>query len=271
LWTELELREKYNASRHTVRDAIKWLISRGLIETRPGQGTFVIERITPFVTTLTGDPTIASGGEGATYVEKAEPGGEADPDYDREVTASRRTPQSSSPKVEIQQASALLAEELGIAEGAPVVSRHQERSIDGTPWSLQTSFYPMTLVDGGAVPLIQARNIPQGTVAYLSESLGIKQVGWRDVIMVRAPDETEIAFFKLPDDGRVSVIATRRTGYDERGEPFRLTLSVYPADRNQFVVKVGVVPTTKRLPTVGFPRRQGYQRGGYCNRGVFTA
>ena len=47
LRTELELREKYNASRNTVRDAIKWLITRGLVETRPGQGTFVVQKIDP--------------------------------------------------------------------------------------------------------------------------------------------------------------------------------------------------------------------------------
>jgi DNA-binding GntR family transcriptional regulator len=34
LRTELELREHYGASRNTVRDAIKWLISLGLVETR---------------------------------------------------------------------------------------------------------------------------------------------------------------------------------------------------------------------------------------------
>ena len=56
LRTELELREHYNASRNTVRDAIKWLTSLGLVETKPGQGTFVVQKIDPFVTTLTGDP-----------------------------------------------------------------------------------------------------------------------------------------------------------------------------------------------------------------------
>ena len=54
--TENDLQQQYNASRNTVRDAIKWLITRGLVETRPGQGTFVTERITPFITPLTGDP-----------------------------------------------------------------------------------------------------------------------------------------------------------------------------------------------------------------------
>ena len=39
--TELELGERYEASRNTVRDAIKWLTAGGLVETRPGQGTFV--------------------------------------------------------------------------------------------------------------------------------------------------------------------------------------------------------------------------------------
>src|SRR5271156_4290125 len=56
LRTEIELRERYNASRNTVRDAIKWLTTLGLVETRPGQGTFVVKRIEPYVTTLTADP-----------------------------------------------------------------------------------------------------------------------------------------------------------------------------------------------------------------------
>ena len=68
LRTELELQEHYGASRNTVRDAIKWLTTLGLVETRPGQGTFVVKKIDPFVTTLTGDPTGPGGGtEGATY------------------------------------------------------------------------------------------------------------------------------------------------------------------------------------------------------------
>ena len=70
-------------------------------------------------------------------------------------------PQASQPRIEIQQASALLAGELSIEENAPVVCRHQERFIDGTPWSLQTSFYPMSLVDRGALRLIQAETSPR--------------------------------------------------------------------------------------------------------------
>jgi GntR family transcriptional regulator len=229
LRTELELREKYNASRNTVRDAVKWLITRGLVESRPGQGTFVVERISPFRTTLTGNPQTGFGG-GETHI------------YNLAVEAESRVPTASEVRVEIQQATDTFADHLDVKESSALVSRHQQRFIDGTPWSLQTSFYPMKLVEQGALRLIQATDIQPGAVSYLAEALDIKQVGWRDLITVRNPDETETAFFKLPEDGRVSVIETRRTAYDESGQPVRLTVSVYPADRNEFVVNVGKVP-----------------------------
>ena len=70
--TEIELRERYDASRNTVRDAMKWLITRGLVETRPGQGTFVVDKIVPFVTQLTGDPGTGRDDEGPVYVAEVE-------------------------------------------------------------------------------------------------------------------------------------------------------------------------------------------------------
>jgi GntR family transcriptional regulator len=241
LGTEPELGDKYRASRNTVRDAIKWLISRGLVESRPGQGTFVVEKITPFVTTLSGDPqTGFGGGDDNVYRGKEKI-------KEREAQRTR---------VEVQQADAMIAGELQLKEGDTVVSRHQSVSLKETPdspqvtpepskttpWSLQTSFYPMSLVENGALRLIQAPDIKEGTVKYLAETLGIKQAGWRDTITVRTPDEIETAFFKLPADGRVSVIETRRTAFNESGQPVRLTVTVYPADQHQFAVNVGRVP-----------------------------
>jgi GntR family transcriptional regulator len=58
----------------------------------------------------------------------------------------------------------------------------------------------------------------------------------------------ETAFFRLPDDGRISVVEQRRTAYSDDGRPVRLTVSVYPADRNQFSVVVGQVPDNARVP-----------------------
>ncbi len=220
--TELALREEYEASRNTVRDAVKWLMNLGLVETRPGQGTFVVEKIDPYVTQLTGDPSTGRDDEGPVYID--------------EVTAKRRSPTSTEPRVEIQQASGVIQGELHLPGGSTVVSRHQQRSIDGTPWSLQTSFYPMSLVEQGALQLIQAPNIEEGSVAYLGTELGLRQVGYRDKITVRAADGNETFVLQAGRRRPGSRVRGPETAFDEHGQPFRLTVSVYPADRNQFAV-----------------------------------
>src|SRR5262245_43953846 len=168
--TEIELMDRYDASRNTVRDAIKLLTIGSLVETRPGQGTFVVEKINPFITTLTADPQTGRGG------------GEEDV-YQAEVEAGGRKPTYSKPRVEVQEANAAVADAHRLEPGAQVVSRQQERFIDLTPFSLQTSFYPMHIVDRGATRLIQATDIEGGTVAYLAE-LKINQVGYRDSVEV---------------------------------------------------------------------------------------
>lgn len=228
LATEIDLREQYGASRNTVRDAIKWLTTLGLVETRPGQGTFVVKKVNPFVTTLTGD--LGSGSEDESLI------------YLAEVAASGRLPTSSEPRVEIQKATSVVARALRLDEGAQVVSRHQQRFLDDTPWSLQTTFYPMSLVERGATRLILPTNMPEGALAYLAAECGVQQVGYRDTIAVRPPDENEAWFFKLAADGRVSVFEIHRVGFDKNGYRMRLTITVYPADRNRFRVNVGKVP-----------------------------
>jgi len=232
---EPELKKLYNASRNTIRDAIKWLATNGLVETRPGQGTFVVDRIMPFVTTLSPDPeTGLGGGEGeAAFIEVRERG---------------RVPSRSAPRVEVQAAFGNVATRLHLAEGTQVLSRHWERFIDGTPWSLQTTFYPMRLVEQGAHMLLLPDDIPGGSVDYLRGALGLIQVGYRDRILVRAPDDKEATFFGLPDDGRISMISMMRTGYrasDAGPVPFRVTFTVLPADRNQLVINSGEVPAAR--------------------------
>jgi GntR family transcriptional regulator len=223
--TEGELMEDYGASRNTIREAIKQLVTPGLVETRAGQGTFVTEPPSPFVSTLSGDPRT---GETKVYID--------------EVERKGRKYSQTAPVVEVQRATAAVAESLRIPAGASVVSRHYQRFIDGTPWSLQTSFYPMSLVEKGAIKLIQPADIDEGAVEYMGQACGIKQASYRDSIAVRTPDETEITFFRLPADGRISVFEVYRTAFDEDGHRIRLTITVYPADRNRFVFKMGDVP-----------------------------
>lgn len=232
--TEQDLQKLYGASRNTIRDAIKQLTTLGLVETRPGQGTFVVPKIDPFVTTLTGEPSEGrGGGEGASYAS--------------EVKEQDRTPSVSSVQVEIQEASEGVAGGLWVPVGTEVISRHLKRYIDGTPWSLETSFYPGEFADRGADRLRKARDIDVGTVRYLRDTIGVRQVGFRDWITVRIPNATEMDFFKLHSDGRVAVVEIFRTAFDGNGQPMRLTITVFRSDRNQFIVDVGGVPRLKNL------------------------
>jgi GntR family transcriptional regulator len=224
--TELELRDQYDSSRNTIRDAIKRLTSQGLVETRPGQGTFVTRRIDPFVTILSGSLQELGGAEDAAYLS--------------EVSESQRRASKSIPKVEIQIPSDEVRRRLRLAPHTQVVSRHESRYIDEIPWSLQTTFYPMDFVTKGATRLLMATDIAEGAVSYLAESIGVKQVGYRDWITARVPDSNEQSFFGMAHDATVFEIF--RTGFDETGTPLRVTVTVWPADRNQFIVNVGDVP-----------------------------
>jgi regulatory GntR family protein len=103
LRTGLELRERYGASRNTVRGAIKWLTTLGLVEGCPGQGTFVLEKIDPFVATLAGD--------------RLGPGGDNQNANRSEVSEPWRVPSVSPVQVEIQKASEETAAGLWIPKG----------------------------------------------------------------------------------------------------------------------------------------------------------
>lgn len=225
--TEQEISDVWGASRSTVRDAIKQLTTRGLVEAHPGQGTFVRRKVNPIVTDLSATHDLGTGDEAQYYID---------------VRRQQRAPRSTVPRVEIQPATKLVASELGLAPGSQVVLRHQQRFVDDQPYSLQTSFYPMQLVTTrGASRLIEASDIQEGTVQYLRREFDIEQVGYRDVITVRTPESNEISFFKLPEDGHVAVFENFRTAYDQHGGPIRITVTVYPVDRNWLVIK-GTIP-----------------------------
>jgi GntR family transcriptional regulator len=225
--TEIELGTNYGASRNTIRDAIKQLTSQGLVETRPGRGTFVTTKIDPFVNVLSGDPQALGGAEGATYLS------------DVEETAHRQA-SVSEVRVGVQEPSPEVALRLRVSAGTQVVSRHQERYIDEIPWSMQTSFYPMDFITKGATSLLIARNIEEGTVRYIADTIGIRQTGYQDWITVRGPDANEQAFFGLANDA--TVFENFRTAFDQTGTPLRVTVTIFPTDRNHFIINVGDVP-----------------------------
>ena len=106
----------------------------------------------------------------------------------------------------------------------------------------------MSLYERGAKKLLQAEDIPEGAVMHLGEVLQLKQVGYRDRIAVRRANDTELRFFGLREDAHIPMLILLRTAYgvDSNGDPskpfpFRFTESVFPGDRNQFIINAGEV------------------------------
>jgi GntR family transcriptional regulator len=220
---EPELCATYGASRNTVRDAIAALLNRGLVVPRQGLGTFVAEEIVPYTVLLSAERGWnGEAGQGGAYVQA--------------VKLAGRNPETHRFVVEVQEAADDVAEHLGIAPGDPVVLRHAERLIDGQPWSMISSFYPMDIARG--TPLELAGSIRQGVIRLLAE-LGHQQISYRDEITARMPDLPEYSFFRLP--GGIPLIVVDRTAYDSAG-PIRLTRHIYPADRNRIAYDQGPLP-----------------------------
>jgi GntR family transcriptional regulator len=229
--TEGELSDQYAASRNTVREAVRRLTDEGLLESRPGQGTFVAHSIDPFVTVLTTDPkTGFGGGETAAYLSK--------------VRGEHRAPTSLIPKVEVVPAPDAVARLLEIPANSQVVTRSQDRYIDGIPWSRQTSFYLMDFITKGATRLLMPQDIKEGSVRYLDDEIGVRQTGYRDWITGRLATEAEQAFFGIGHNATVFVDS--RVAFDQNNTPMRLTVTIFPVDRNQLIINVGPnVPALK--------------------------
>jgi GntR family transcriptional regulator len=139
--------------------------------------------------------------------------------------------------VEVIRATEAVATLLDIPAGTQVVSRSQERYIDDTPWSLQVSFYLTGFITKGADKLLMALDIEEGTVHYLDSEIGVRQTGYRDWITGRLATEEEQAFFGIGHNSAVFVDS--RVAFDQNNTPMRLTVTIFPVDRNQLIVNVG--------------------------------
>jgi GntR family transcriptional regulator len=220
--SEPDLAAEYDASRNTVRLALALLINQGLVVSRQGLGTFVLEPTKPFTALL-------------SRIHQQ-------PD---ELHASRSLPVVSPAAdesemvrliVETASASPSVAEKLDVVPGDAVVVRRSQYFIGDVPWQLINSYYPSDLAKGTA--LEQAGEIEAGSIGLLSE-MGYPQRGFVDEIGARMPNAREFDFFKLASGTPVLVVT--RTSYSA-DRPIRLTRYIYRADRVRLLHVEGTIP-----------------------------
>jgi GntR family transcriptional regulator len=224
--SEPDLVKQYEASRNTVRLALALLTNQGLVVTRQGLGTFVQAPVKPFTALLSRVKGQPSGHHASAALPVVGP----DPSQ----------PETVRFVVETVPASSSVAEKLLLEPGDLVIVRRTSQHIDGEPWLLLNSYFPMDIA--GESALAYAGLISQGSIKLLGE-LGHEQVGFFDEIGARMPDTRELDFFQLSNG--MPVIVVNRTSYSS-ARPIRLTRYIYRGDRVRLAHVEGSIPAKYR-------------------------
>lgn len=120
--SERELVHRFGVARMTVRQALDALVSEGLLERVPGRGTFVAQRSTQPVATLTS--------------------------FSEDMRRRGRTPSSQSLLARVESAGPGVARALEVSEGDPVIHWQRLRSADGAPVCLENAYLNADLLPG---------------------------------------------------------------------------------------------------------------------------
>jgi GntR family transcriptional regulator len=215
--SESQLCDQYGVSRITIRKALETLEQEGLVVSQQGRPRQVRRR-----TSFDHKPM--------TMERLDRPAAEKDA-YVQEVQAAGRVP-STTFSMRIEPADAWIADRLKIKPKELVCVREIMRYVDGEPWSLQPSYYPLDVAQ--QCGLTSAHDIPQGTIRLMAE-MGFPEVGYRDEISARMPTPEEARQLQM-GTGTPLIDYTRTAATKDRA--VRLTHTLYPADRNRLVYEI---------------------------------
>jgi GntR family transcriptional regulator len=225
--TEDELIKEFGYSGTTVRNAILALRATGLVETRHGSGTYVVEpQLLRIHATLTEDLD-------RRQQVRAQDAWQSD------VIAAGHTP---SQRFELLLVTAATVPDA--AEAAKVLRadlddvltvRRCWRSVDEAAASIETSWFPAAVTS--RLPRISTPvDITEGTTVYLAEN-GYPHLWHQDEMEARAPSEEELTFIGMPLG--IPVLVRYRTTYARPGgEPIRFMRTAYRGDRHRIVYDV---------------------------------
>lgn len=218
--SEREIAERFQVARNTVRLGLSVLVSEGLIVSEHGRGYFVRSH-EPFI-------YYASRSENLQF-----PVADQTRDsYVNDIKRAGRVPTTDF-RLAIEPASSVVAAGLQIEVGSSTAVRSVLRYVDGTPWSLQSSWYPMDIAEGTRI--MDPRDIKEGTTRYLA-GLGHDQIGYWDEWTTRMPTPDEAR--KLQLGPGTPVLISYRTAYTAE-RPIRVTETIFAGDRNRVVYETG--------------------------------
>jgi len=199
---ERVLAKEFGVSRWTMRQAIRELVADGRLRARQGQGTFVA---TPKLI----QPLALVSYTEALRAQGQQPG--------REVVAFDEIP-----------ADAVLAGQLGIAEGEPVHRLERVLLADGQPIGLETTYLAVE-----RFPTLREELEPTGSsYRCLTDQLGVRFGEGEELVetVIATPVEAEL----LKATQSLPMLLLHRTSRDTDGRPIEAVRSLYRGDRVGF-------------------------------------
>lgn len=214
--SEPELAAELGISRATLREALRTLVSDGLLDRRHGVGTFVLRVPTP---------TIERG------IDELFSLGDAIEQLGYEPSVGERAG-------ELLSAVGVVATELGIAEGQPICHLTRVRLADGRPVIICHDYFPDALLDGIglASPAAVAEVVDLGSLyAWFEQRLGIV-IDWAlthiEPVAAGAA-ESEVLGVRQGE----ALIRLRQTHYAVDGRPVLYSENVHNGDVIRFHVQ----------------------------------
>ncbi|MFC9265616.1 GntR family transcriptional regulator [Streptomyces hydrogenans] len=217
--TSRELAEQYGVTLKTVGAGIDVLKGEGLVIGEQG-GRRRVRASRPIVWNLTkferGQRRDSAAGD----------------DWSTAIREAGRDPKQHV-TVHLEAADAQVATWLQVPVGSEVVQRIRLRTVDGQPYQLATSSFPMNIAEGTALLEEGDVSMPGGILA----SIGHPQRSVRDEIGIRMPSPEESDLLQLPPGTPVAEHV--RIGYGENG-PVRVMVTIAPGDRHRLVYELEV-------------------------------
>ncbi|MFJ2884290.1 GntR family transcriptional regulator [Streptomyces sp. NPDC087272] len=217
--TSRELAERFGVTLKTVGSGVDILKGEGLVIGEQG-GRRRVRANRPIVWNLTrferGNRRDSAAGD----------------DWSTAIRDAGREPEQQV-TVSTGEADSQIASWLQIPASAEIVQRVRLRTVDGQPYQLATSSFPMEIAAG--TPLLGEGDVsmPGGILA----SIGHPQLRVRDEITIRMPTPEESDQLQLPPGTPVAEHV--RIGYGEAG-PVRVMVTIAPGDRHRLVYELEV-------------------------------
>jgi len=205
--TEMELSEAYGVSRPTVRQAVQTLVNQGYLERKKKRGTQVIRTKIPQ--------------EFTRYVES----------FDSEFYRKGMAPKTKVLNFTKTVATKEVAENLNIAENAPVYKLTRLRFAEEKPIVFVTSFIPYELV-----PDLDKIDFSKHSLYATFREMGHPIHSVSRLLEITIADETASDLLDIPKNDPLFYFHTR--GFTENQLPIEFSIAKYRGDINYFVFEI---------------------------------